>query len=134
MDENETRKLQKLLQLNQEEAYHVFCMALVMQIFAGSEDDAGHMEMLTRIGLGLGLKPKDIEVVSRSAREAIKETSISDVLAFSITRLKQVLNEEQLQGVLMVLEYMAGLTAKKKDAENDVLEIAKQTWFETKKK
>ncbi|MDD4278322.1 hypothetical protein GX645_05795 [Candidatus Sumerlaeota bacterium] len=133
MDVNETRKLQKLLKLNQEQVYHVFCLALAMGVLDG-DMEPNEAEMLTRIGMALGLKPQDIEVISKNAHESIKETSISDLLAYSITRLKQLLTSEQLEGVVMILDYMAHHDTGLHIEESEVVNIAKSIWFGDDKK
>lgn len=128
MDINETRKLQKLLHLNQEQIYHVFCLAMAMEILDGGIE-AAQAEVLTRIGFGLGLQPKDIEEISKSAQEGIKETSVSDVLAFSIVRLKQLLAKEQLEGIVLILEYTANSDRNISASESEVIRIARDVWF-----
>ena len=131
MDVNETRKLKKLLNLTHEQVYHVFCLAVAIGVI-DDDLDPNEAEMLTRIGFGLGLKPKDIEVLAKDCQEAIKDTSISDVLAFSIVRLNQLMTHEQLEGIILVLEFITMANNKAKRKESEVIKIACDVWLKKK--
>ena len=133
MDVNETRKLKKLLNLTQEQVYHVFCLAVAIGVI-DDDLDPTEAEMLTRIGFGLGLKPKDIEILAKDCQDAIRDTSISDVLAFSIVRLNQLMTHEQLEGIILVLEFITMINNKTNRRESEVINIACDVWLKNKPK
>ena len=119
-----------MLHLNHEQVYHVFCLMIAMGVMDG-DIDSTEAEMLTRLGFSLGLQPRDIEALSASAQDAIHDTSISDVLAFSMVRLKQLLVREQLEGVILILEYMARSDERLNSGESEVLKIARDVWLQS---
>lgn len=124
---NETRKLMKLLHLDPDEIYHVFCLALCMAHIDGRvSDEEG--EILTRIGFGLGLTPEDISALGENAKAAIAETSPADVIAFSIATLKSRLDPEQLQGIRQILQFVATSDKSMDSAEEDLLLLLDDIW------
>lgn len=126
---NETRKLMKLLHLDTDEIYHVFCLALCMAYLDGRvSDEEG--EILTRIGFGLGLTPEDISALGDNAKAAVAETSPADVIAFSIANLKTRLEPEQLQGVRQIIQFVALSDEAMDDSEEDLLLVLDEIWCE----
>lgn len=124
---NETRKLMKLLHLNPDQVYHVFCLALCMALTDGRvTDEEG--EMLTRIGFGLGLTPEDISALGENAKQAIAETSRPDVIAFSVASLKASLDSEQLDGIKQILRYVAASDHNVADDEQALLTVLDEMW------
>lgn len=125
--DNETRKLMKLLHLGPDEIYHVFCLALCVSMLDGQiTDEEG--EMLTRIGFGLGLSPEDIEALARNAKEAIRDTSPADVIAFSIASLKTKLDHDQLQGIKQILKFVAVSDRSLATSERQLLDVVDEIW------
>jgi hypothetical protein len=124
---NETRKLLKLLRLEQDEVYHVFCLALCLAQIDGRITDV-EGEVLTRIGLGFGLGPNDIQIMGQNAMEAIRDTSPADVLAFSIATLKARMDQERLDHVRQLLRYVAESDAKKDGTEQEFLSVLDDLW------
>ena len=125
--DNETRKLMKLLHLGPDEIYHVFCLALCVSMLDGQiTDEEG--EMLTRIGFGLGLSPEDIEALARNAKEAIRDTSPEDVIAFSIASLKTKLDHDQLQGIKQILKFVAASDRSLARSERQLLDVVDEIW------
>src|SRR5690606_35228984 len=126
---NETRKLMKLLHLDIDEIYHIFCLALCMAYLDGRvSDEEG--EILTRIGFGLGLTPEDISALGENAKAAVAETSPADVIAFSIANLKTRLEPEQLQGVRQIIQFVALSDEAMDDTEEDLLLVLDEIWCE----
>ncbi len=131
---NETRKLMKLLQLDQDEVYHVFCLALCIAQIDGRISD-GEGEVLTRIGFGFGLDPEDISIMGNNAMEAIRDTSPSDVIAFSIATLRARMPTDKLTQIKQLLRYVAasGSGDKIDDAdhsEQELLDLIDELWNE----
>lgn len=125
---NETRKLMKLLDLDMDEIYHVFCLALCMAYVDG-QVNSEEGEILTRIGFGLGLSPEDISALGENAKAAVAETSPSDVIAFSVASLKARLDEEQLEGVIQILRFVAVSDDVVDSAEKEFLLLLKEMWL-----
>lgn len=126
---NETRKLMKLLHLEADEIYHVFCLALCIGMLDGHiSDEEG--EVLTRIGFGLGLTPEDIEALGQNAKDAIQETSPADVIAFSLATLKTKLSHDQLQGVKQILKFVAVSDHRLARSEQQMLDVVDEIWPE----
>ncbi len=124
---NETRKLMKLLHLNADEIYHVFCLALCMAYLDGRvSDEEG--EILTRIGFGLGLTPEDISALGENAKAAVAETSPVDVISYSIASLKAKLDKEQLQGVRQILQFVAVSDDNMDSSEQELLTLLDEIW------
>ena len=124
---NETRKLMKLLHLETDEIYHVFCLAICMAMMDGKvTDEEG--EILTRIGFGLGLTPQDISALGKNAKAAISETSPTDVIAFSIASLKTRLESEQLAGIKMILHFVAKSDSHVDPKEQALLKLLEEMW------
>jgi hypothetical protein len=131
MVNNETRKLMKLLQLDQDEVYHVFCLALcIAQLDGRISDQEG--EVLTRIGFGFGLDPEDIRIMGQNAMEAIRDTSPADVIAFSIATLKARMPEEKLGQVKQLLRYVAASDQVAGEgnaaSEDELLALLDEVW------
>jgi hypothetical protein len=131
MVNNETRKLMKLLKLDQDEVYHVFCLALcIAQLDGRISDQEG--EVLTRIGFGFGLDPEDIRIMGQNAMEAIRDTSPADVIAFSIATLKARMPEEKLSQVKQLLRYVATSDQAAGEAnassEEELLALLDEVW------
>lgn len=124
---NETRKLMKLLHLNADQVYHVFCLALCMAMADGKVTDQ-EGEMLTRIGFGLGLSPEDIAALGENAKQAIAETSRADVIGFSVASLQSSLDSEQLGGIKQVLRFVATSDNNIADNEQALLSILDEMW------
>jgi uncharacterized tellurite resistance protein B-like protein len=124
-----TRKLMKLLALDRDEVYHVFCLALAATVLDGRVT-AEEGEILTRIGFGLGLSPDDISALGQNAREAIEETSLPDVIAFSIAKLKSRLTPEQMGGVKQILKIVVASDRHVDDSERELLDIVDEMWPE----
>ncbi|MCX7019623.1 MAG: TerB family tellurite resistance protein [bacterium] len=125
--EEVTRKLKKMLDLSPDEIYHVFCLALCVSCIDGKMTEK-EGELLTRLGFGLGLTPQDIEALTDNARQAIKETSISDVIAFSLARLKTQLTHEQLGAVKQILRHVAAVDREILESEKALLELVQEIW------
>jgi uncharacterized tellurite resistance protein B-like protein len=125
--ENTTRKLMKLLQLKPDEIYHIFCLALCVT-YADGEVTEGEGEGLTRLGFGMGLSPEDISALVENARQAVKETSTADVIAFSLANLKSSLTTEQLGGVKQILRFVAGSDKKISSSEKVILDLVNEIW------
>lgn len=125
--DNETRKLMKLLHLGPDEVYHVFCLALCVSMLDGMITDEEGV-ILTRIGFGLGLSPEDIEVLGENAKEAIRDTSPADVIAFSLATLKTKLDPEQLQGIKQILKFVAYSDHHLADPEEQMLHVVDEIW------
>lgn len=124
---NETRKLVKLLQLDPDEIYHIFCLALCMAYLDGRvSDEEG--EILTRIGFGLGLTPEDISALGENAKAAVAETSPADVVSYSIASLKTKLDPEQLQGVRQILKFVAVSDEAIDSDEQEFLSLLDEIW------
>lgn len=122
-----TRKLMKLLDLDRDEVYHIFCLALCAGAMDGNiSTEEG--EVLTRIGFGLGLSPEDITALGKNAREAIRETSISDVIAFSVAKLKSRLTPEQLGGVKQILKIVVVSDKHVGESERELLKVIEEMW------
>lgn len=117
----------KLLKLNTDEIYHVFCLALCISCVDGVVSDR-EAEMLTRIGFSLGLSPEDISALSENAKAAIAETSIADVIAFSLATLKAQLSADQLRGVKYVLRFVSGGEKNVSSSEEALLELVNEIW------
>ena len=126
-NQNETRRLMKLLDLSPDEIYHIFCLALAVADIDGKMTDA-EGEILTRIGFGLGLMPADISALSRNARESMEKTSRADFIAFSLTSLKQRLTNEQLSGVKQIIRVVACADKKIVPVERDLLDLVNELW------
>lgn len=124
-----TRKLMKLLDLTRDEVYHIFCLALCVTALDGRISEEEGM-VLTRIGFGLGLSPEDITALGKNAREAIAETSISDVIAFSIASLKMRLDGEQLNGVKQILKLVMISDKRVDQSEKELLALIDEIWPE----
>jgi uncharacterized tellurite resistance protein B-like protein len=127
MLENETRKLMKILHLTPDDIYHVFCLALCLTCVDGQMSDK-EGETLTRLGFGLGLGPQDITALADNAQEAIRDTSVPDVIAFSLANLKAKLNPDQLRGVKQILRYVAGADRKIHPEEKVLLDLINEIW------
>ncbi|MCX7717458.1 MAG: TerB family tellurite resistance protein [Candidatus Sumerlaeaceae bacterium] len=127
MLENETRKLMKILHLRPDDIYHVFCLALCLTCVDGQMTDK-EGETLTRLGFGLGLGPQDIAALTDNAQEAIRDTSVPDVIAFSLANLKAKLNHDQLRGVKQILRYVAGADRKIHPEEKALLDLINEIW------
>lgn len=125
---NETRKLMKLLDLDMDEIYHVFCLALCMAYMDG-QVNSEEGEMLTRIGFGLGLSPEDISALGENAKSAVEETSPSDVIAFSVASLKARLDVEQLEGVIQILRFVAVSDDVEDSSEKEFLQLLTEMWI-----
>ena len=125
--DNTTRKLVKLLHIDKDQVYHVFCLALCMTCADGAVTDR-EAEMLTRIGFGMGLSPEDIHVLTQNARDAITETSISDVIAFSVASLKAALSKDQLEHVRQVLKFVATSDREIGESEEELLRLIEEVW------
>lgn len=125
---NETRKLMKLLDLDMDEIYHVFCLALCMAYMDG-QVNSEEGEMLTRIGFGLGLSPEDISALGENAKSAVEETSPSDVIAFSVASLKARLDVEQLEGVIQILRFVAVSDDVVDSSEKEFLQLLTEMWI-----
>jgi uncharacterized tellurite resistance protein B-like protein len=122
-----TRRLKKILKLTPDEIYHVFCLALCVSAVDGEMTDR-EGEALTRLGFGLGLSPEDIEMLTKNAKEAVRETSAADVIAYSAACLKQTLSGEQLEGVKQILKYVARSDRRVPDVEKALLDVLNDTW------
>lgn len=129
MDNNETRKLMKLLHLRPDEVYHVFCLALCVGGTDGVLVDT-EGETLMRIGMGLGLSPDDIGALAENAVLAIRETSPTDVISYSVATLKTKLTKDQLEGVQVILKFVAMSDRKLDDEEKDLLRVIDEAWAE----
>jgi|688.fasta_scaffold2312431_1 hypothetical protein len=128
---NETRKLMKLLKLDQDEVYHVFCLALCIAQLDGRITDA-EGEILTRIGFGFGLDPQDIRVMGQNALDAIRDTSPEDVIAFSIATLQARMPADKLAQVKQLLRYVAlsdeSGGQQPSQREQDLLNLLDEIW------
>ncbi len=122
-----TRKLMKLLNLTPDEIYHVFCLALCVATVDGRVTDK-EGEVLTRIGFGLGLSPEDIAALSENAKEAMKNTSRTDVVAYSLASLKQRLTPEQISGVKQIIRFVAGVDKKLVESEKEFIDMVSEIW------
>jgi len=125
--EEVTRKLKKMLNLSQDEIYHVFCLALCVSCIDGKMSDK-EGELLTRLGFGLGLTPQDIEALTDNAKQAIEETSMSDVIAYSLAKLKTRLSAEQLGGVKQILRHVATVDREIPETEKELLKLVQEIW------
>lgn len=125
--DNETRKLMKLLRLSPDQIYHVFCLAICM-VYVDGKITPEEGESLTRIGFGLGLGPDDISVMQDNALGAIRDTSPTDVIAYSLASLKSSLDPDQMDGVKQVLRYVAGTDRTFDTAETALLELVNEIW------
>jgi uncharacterized tellurite resistance protein B-like protein len=125
--DNTTRKLLKILRLTPDQVYHVFCLALCLICSDGvvSEREG---ETLTRIGFGLGLTPEDIKSLLSNAKNALRETSLADVVAYSVASLGKTLDPEQLDGVRQILEFVATADREVNDHERDLLRAIEDAW------
>ena len=126
--DNTTRKLLKILQLTPDQVYHVFCLTLCLICSDGRVTDR-EGEVLTRIGFGLGLSPQDIKELIANAQHAVMETSVADVVAFSVASLKQSLALDRLEGVLQILEFVATSDRKMPEQEKALLEVIRDSWL-----
>jgi uncharacterized tellurite resistance protein B-like protein len=117
----------KLLHLEADQIYHVFCLALCMALTDGRVTDA-EGEILTRIGFGLGLSPEDISALGQNAKQAIAETSRADVIAYSAASLKHSLEPEQLQGIKQILQFVAASDNNVADDEQALLSVLNDVW------
>jgi hypothetical protein len=122
-----TRKLMKLLTLDRDEVYHIFCLALCASAIDGNIS-VEEGEILTRIGFGLGLSPEDITVLGQNARDAIRETSLSDVIAFSIAKLKTRLTPEQLAGVKQILKIVITSDQHVDESQRQLMNVVDEIW------
>jgi len=129
MIENETRKLMKILHLTPDDIYHVFCLALCLTCVDGQMSDK-EGETLTRLGFGLGLGPEDISALADNAQDAIRDTSVSDVIAFSLANLKAKLQPDQLRGVKQILRHLAAADRTVHPEEKALLELINEIWQE----
>lgn len=127
MVNNETRKLMKLLQLQDDDIYHVFCLALCVANIDGRVSDEGG-EMLTRIGFGLGLGPEEIEVMGHKSQLAIAESSVGEVVTHSLTKLKSRLEPDQMSGIKQILKFVALSDHKIDKREKALLDVVDQIW------
>lgn len=127
MNTNDTRALMKMLHLSPDEIYHIFCLALCLVALDGQLNER-EGEVLTRVGFGLGLQPEDITALAENAKSAIEETSIDDVAAFSITKLKSRLDPEQMQGVRQILTYIAKFDHHIDVSESEFLKVLDDIW------
>ncbi|MGB9691842.1 MAG: TerB family tellurite resistance protein [Candidatus Sumerlaeaceae bacterium] len=125
--DNTTRKLLKILHLTPDQVYHVFCLGLCLVCSDGKVTDR-EAEMLTRIGFGLGLSPQDIQSLLENAKSAVKETSVADVVAYSVASLKKSLDAERLEGVRQILEFIATSDRHLSAAERNLLQVISETW------
>jgi len=124
---DDTRQLMKLLNLTPDEIYHVFCLTLCMATADGVITDQ-EGEMLTRIGFALGLMPQDISALAGNAKDAIEETSRTDVVNHSLTALKERLNKEQLSGVKQIISFIAGADKHIDNSEKTMLQMMNEVW------
>ncbi len=124
---DDTRQLMKLLNLTPDEIYHVFCLTLCMADADGVITDQ-EGEMLTRIGFALGLMPQDISALANNAKDAIEETSRTDVVSHSLTALKERLNKEQLSGVKQIIAFIAGADKHIDNSEQSMLQMMNEVW------
>lgn len=125
--DNTTRKLLKILHLTPDQVYHVFCLTLCLICSDGvvSEREG---EVLTRIGFGLGLSPEDIKTLIENAKSAVQETSLADVVAFSVASLQRSLDREQLEGVRQILEFVATSDRQMSEQERELLRAIEDAW------
>jgi uncharacterized tellurite resistance protein B-like protein len=127
MQPNETRRLMKLLHLNPDDVYHVFCLALCVSYVDGTVT-LREEQMLDQIGEGLGLTQDDVKALGENARAAIRETSPADVIAFSLATLKAHLNKDQLSGIKIILKYVALADHKIDSEEKQLLDVVEEVW------
>lgn len=127
MQPNETRRLMKLLHLDADEVYHVFCLALCVSYVDGTVT-LREEQMLDQIGEGLGLTTDDVKALGENARAAIRETSPADVIAFSLAALKARLNRDQLSGIKIILKYVALADHKIDSEEKQLLDVVEEVW------
>lgn len=125
--DNTTRKLLKILHLTPDQVYHVFCLALCLVCSDGKVSDR-EAEMLTRIGFGLGLSPQDIQSLLENAKSAVAETSVADVVAYSVASLKKSLDAERLEGVRQILEFIATSDRHMSTEERNLLQVITDAW------
>ena len=126
--DNTTRRLLKILNLTADQVYHVFCLALCIVCSDGSVTER-EGEMLTRIGFGLGLSPGDIQDLVENAKRAVRDTSVADVVAYSVASLQQSLDAERLEGILQILEFVARSDRKLTRPEEDLLAAIRDAWL-----
>ncbi len=126
--DNTTRKLLKLLKLTPDQVYHVFCLGLCL-ICSDKKVSEREAEMLTRVGFGLGLQPQDIKTLIDNAEEAMRETSVADVVAYSVASLKKSLDAERLEGVYEILRFLAASDKAFPVEEQELLKTIREAWF-----
>jgi len=125
--DNTTRKLVKLLQFTPDQIYHLFCLALCLTWADGTVSQQ-EGETLTRLGFGLGLSPEDIQALTKNAESAIRETSVADVIAFSLASLKKSLSPEQMAGAKEILRFVAKSDRKVPPNEKALLDLIEEIW------